>query len=117
VALDPADLPSRFDAAVIGERERAFSNALFAEAQRNGAAVAVTAGARPTAVYPAGREPAVQAVVPAATTAARDDLGAGDVFAAAFFVALREGMPAALRVTSVGAAAIAHRTDIEATLG
>ena len=128
VALDPADIPPRFDAAVIGERERAFSDALFAEAQRNGAAVAVTAGARPTAVYPAGREPGVRAVVPAATTAARDDLGAGDVFAAAFFVALREGMPAAeaaafgnaaaaLRVTAVGTAAIARRTDIEATLG
>ncbi len=92
VALDPAALPSHFDAAVIGERERPFSDALFEAARRNGATVAVTAGARPTAVYPAGIEPGVQAVVPAATTAARDDLGAGDVFAATFFVALHEGM-------------------------
>ncbi len=128
VALDPATLPSHFDAAVIGERERAYCDALFEAARRKGAAVAVTAGARPTAVYPAGIEPGVQAVVPAATTPARDDLGAGDVFAATFFVALNEGIPAAeaaafgnaaaaLRVTSVGAAAIAHRTEIEATLG
>lgn len=127
VALDPASVPSRFDAAVIGERERAFSDALFEVAQRGGATVAVTAGARPTAVYPAGVEPVLQAVPPS-TTMARDDLGAGDVFAAAFFVALHEGMSAAeaaafgnvaaaLRVTAVGAKAIARRTDIEATLG
>ncbi len=127
VALDPATVPSRFDAAVIGERERACCETLFEAAQRSGATMAVTAGAQPTAVYPAGEEPVVQAVVPS-TTAARDDLGAGDVFAATFFVALREGMPAAeaavfgnaaaaLRVTAVGAAAIAQRTEIEATLG
>lgn len=127
VALDPATVPSHFHAAVIGERERAFSDALFEAARRSGATVAVTAGAGPTAVYPAGVEPVGQAVVPS-TAAARDDLGAGDVFAAAFFVALREGMPAAgaaafgnaaaaLRVTAVGAKAIARRAEIEATLG
>jgi sugar/nucleoside kinase (ribokinase family) len=127
VALDPSTVPSRFDAAVIGERERACGDALFEMARRSGATVAVTAGARPTSVYPTGEEPVVQAVVPSAS-AARDDLGAGDVFAAAFFVALHEGMSpaeaaafgnaaAALRVTAVGAKAIARRAEIEATLG
>jgi sugar/nucleoside kinase (ribokinase family) len=127
VALDPATVPSRFDAAVIGERERACCDTLFEAARRAGATVAVTAGARPTAVYPPGEEPVAQTVAPSPTTA-RDDLGAGDVFAAAFFVGLHEGMPAAeaaafgnaaatLRVTAGGATAIARRTEIEATLG
>lgn len=126
VELDPATFPSRFDAAVIGERERACCDALFEAAQRSGASVAVTAGARPTAVYPPGEEPVVKAVVPSLADAC-DDLGAGDVFAAAFFVALHEGMSAAkaaafgnvaaaLRVTAVGTGAIARRADIEATL-
>jgi sugar/nucleoside kinase (ribokinase family) len=126
VALDRASIPSRFDAAVIGERERACCDALFEAAQPIGATVAVTAGGRPTTVYPAGEEQDIQAVVPSIAPA-RDDLGAGDVFAAAFFVALHDGMSipratafgnaaAALRVTGVGAKAIARRTEIEATL-
>lgn len=127
VALAPATLPARFDAAVIGERERDSCDTLFETARRDGATVAVTAGARPTTVYPAGEEPVVQAVVPS-TASARDDLGAGDVFAAAFFVALFEGRPAgeaaafgnaaaALRVADMGAGAIARREEIQAALG
>ena len=57
-----------------------------------------------------------------------DDVGAGDVFAAAFFVALREGHPtraaaafanaaAAVRIAGAGADAIGDRTAIEARLG
>jgi sugar/nucleoside kinase (ribokinase family) len=125
--LDPATLPSRFDAAVIGERERDSCDTLFETARRNGATVAVTAGARPTTVYPAGEKSVAQAVV-ASAASARDDLGAGDVFAAAFFVALFEGRPAreaaafgnaaaALRVADVGAGAISRREEIEAALG
>jgi sugar/nucleoside kinase (ribokinase family) len=127
VALDPNTLPARFDAAVIGERERDGCAALFEAARHAGAPVAVTAGARPTMVYPAGGGPVVRAAVPS-TAAVRDDLGAGDVFAAAFFVALFEGMSAAgaaafgnvaaaLRVGGVGAEAIGRRAEIEAALG
>jgi sugar/nucleoside kinase (ribokinase family) len=57
----------------------------------------------------------------------RDDLGAGDVFAAAFFVALHEGLSperaaafgnaaAAVRIEGVGADAIGDRSAIEARL-
>lgn len=126
VALDPATLPPRFDAAVVGERERDSCHALFRAARRAGATVAVTAGARPTTVYPAWNEPPVGVVVPS-RAAARDDLGAGDVFAAAFFVGLFEDMSptqaavfgnaaASLRVADVGAGAIGRRVDIEAAL-
>jgi sugar/nucleoside kinase (ribokinase family) len=56
-----------------------------------------------------------------------DDVGAGDVFAAAFFVALREGHPArpaaafanaaaAVRITGAGAGAIGGRAAVEARL-
>jgi sugar/nucleoside kinase (ribokinase family) len=65
--------------------------------------------------------------LPVPTAAAEepgDDMGAGDVFAAAFFTALREGQPArdaatfagaaaALRIAGAGASAIAARTEIE----
>jgi sugar/nucleoside kinase (ribokinase family) len=57
----------------------------------------------------------------------RDDLGAGDVFAAAFFVALHEGLAparaaafagaaASLRIEGAGADAIGDRAAIEARL-
>jgi sugar/nucleoside kinase (ribokinase family) len=57
-----------------------------------------------------------------------DDVGAGDVFAAAFFVALREGHPAraaaafanaaaAVRIAGAGAGAIGGRAAVEARLG
>jgi sugar/nucleoside kinase (ribokinase family) len=57
-----------------------------------------------------------------------DDVGAGDVFAAAFFVALHEGRPAraaaafanaaaAVRIAGAGAGAIGDRAAIEARLG
>jgi sulfofructose kinase len=57
----------------------------------------------------------------------RDDLGAGDVFAAAFFVALDEGLPperaaafgnatAAIRIEGSGSDAIGDRSAIEARL-
>ena len=59
--------------------------------------------------------------------AVHDDLGAGDVFAAAFFVALREGRPAecaasfanaaaAIRIEGLGASAIGSRAEIDARM-
>jgi sugar/nucleoside kinase (ribokinase family) len=56
-----------------------------------------------------------------------DDIGAGDVFAAAFFIALAEGRPpalaadfanaaAAVRMSGAGARAIGDRAAIEARL-
>jgi hypothetical protein len=195
VALDPALLPERFDAAVISEQECRDCNALFAAARACGGCVAVTAGARPATVHlpapahtPAPAATPTRAPVPSSapipsptppapipsppsptptitpsptpttttpssapttttpsptpTTAptrvvqtplppllgVRDDLGAGDVFAAAFFVALAEGRTplqaatlgnaaAAVRIAGDGATAIGDRARIEAVAG
>ncbi|HEX4115042.1 MAG TPA: PfkB family carbohydrate kinase [Solirubrobacteraceae bacterium] len=128
VALDPDLLPERFSAAVISEDECEGCHALFTVARRGGAYVAVTAGSRPATVHlptPAA-ESVLQTGVPRIVEA-RDDLGAGDVFAAAFFVALHEGhgpleaatfanAAAAMRIAEVGAGAIATRGRIEATM-
>jgi hypothetical protein len=128
VDLDPNLLPEHFSAAVISEDECRSCHALFTVARRGGAYVAVTAGSRPTTVHlptPAAGS-VLQTEVPRFVEA-RDDLGAGDVFAAAFFVALSEGRnpleaatfanaAAALRIASVGPGAIASRARIEETL-
>jgi hypothetical protein len=109
VALDPAVLPRGFDAAVISEQERPMCDALFSAARRCGAHVAVTAGSRSATVYlptAAGRE-VIQTALPP-IVAVRDDVGAGDVFAAAFFVALSEGR-APLDATRFGNAAATVR--------
>ncbi|HEY2631823.1 MAG TPA: PfkB family carbohydrate kinase [Solirubrobacteraceae bacterium] len=122
VALSPAAIPSRFDAAVIGEREHHYCDALFEGARGNEAPIAVTAGPEPTTVYLGGEESVMQAAVPATATVS-DDLGAGDVFAAAFFVSLLDGMTAAdaatfgnaaatFRVMGVGAEAVGTRAQI-----
>jgi hypothetical protein len=127
VDLDPQSLPERFSAAVISEEECESCHALFTAARRGGAYVAVTAGSRPATVHlptPVAGS-VVQTEVPRLVKA-RDDLGAGDVFAAAFFVALSEGRDpleaatfgntaAALRIAGVGPGAIATRSRIEAT--
>jgi len=90
-----------------------------------GATVAVTDGAAPnTLLLPDGRELALD--VPSIDVA-RDDLGAGDVFAAAFFVALAEGQApadaagfanaaAAVRMQGDGAGAIGDRDAVLARL-
>jgi hypothetical protein len=124
--LDPAMLPPRFQAAVIGEQECDSCHALFAAARHCGACVAVTAGSRPTTVHQPNTDSSsvVQAAVPRALVV-RDDLGAGDVFAAAFFISLRNGSSvpraaafgnaaAVARIAGVGPDAIAGRTQIEA---
>lgn len=151
VELDPALLPERFDAAVISEHECASCHELFSAARRCGAHVAVTAGARPTtvhapsagadavlpgthtdairhathtdAVLPGTRASSVMQTPPPPTVIMRDDIGAGDVFAAAFFVALAEGRTplqaatfgnaaAALRIAGVGPSTIGRREAI-----
>lgn len=113
------------DALVLSEHERASCAGLIAAASETGAVVAITAGARPTTLLTSDGGEA-QVAVPAIERP-RDDLGAGDVFAAAFFVALAEGQPparaaafangaAAVRVSGVGADAIGDREAIEAHL-
>jgi len=126
VPLAPESLPERWDAAVVGAHEAPSCAALIASARRSGAVVAVTAGAAPTTVHSATgavRVPAFAA--PAAGHEPGADLGAGDVFAAAFFVALREGADpqraaiignaaAAVRMAGAGPGAVGRRAQIEA---
>jgi hypothetical protein len=129
-ALERALLPARCDAIVISSDERESCASLLAQAgEQAGAAqaarplLAVTDAAGPTELYLAdGR----RASVPVATVAqSRDDMGAGDVFAAAFFVALVEGSSpvaaaafanaaAAVRIAGSGPAAIGERAAIDA---
>jgi sugar/nucleoside kinase (ribokinase family) len=124
--LNAALLPRRFDAAVISEHERPHCGALFAAARACAARVAVTAGSRPATVYAYahGEERVLRGANPHAVEV-RDDIGAGDVFAAAFFVALSEGSDplaaasfanaaAAVRISGIGPVAIGTRTQIEA---
>jgi pfkB family carbohydrate kinase len=128
VALDRSLLPERFYAAVISEQERPHCRALFAAARECSAYVAVTAGSRPASVhaYADGDERVLRGAMPHAV-AVRDELGAGDVFAAAFFVALAEGRDplaattfanaaAAVRIAAAGAGAIGSRARIEARI-
>jgi sugar/nucleoside kinase (ribokinase family) len=130
--LEPAMLPERCDAIVISETERSSCSSLLAGARDRGAGttaggplIAVTAQAAPTTIrLPDGQIIKIQ--VPAIERV-RDDIGAGDVFSAAFFVALGEGRgphdaaafanaAAALRIAGAGAAAIGDRAAIESRL-
>lgn len=118
-------LPRECSAVVISEQERAACGPLLTMAAANGAVLAITAGPGATSVRPPGGE--VTRVSAPVVTEPRDDLGAGDVFAAAFFVALHEGLSperaavrgnaaAAIRVEGVGAGAIGDRGAIEGLL-
>jgi sugar/nucleoside kinase (ribokinase family) len=124
--LPPELLPERCDAWVLSERERECCAEAAAHAAAAGAVVAVTAGAHPTELLLRGDEVSRVPVPPLA--APLDDLGAGDVFAAAFFVALYEGLPparaaafanaaAAVRLAGVGPGAIGDRCAVGARLG
>jgi hypothetical protein len=117
------ELAERCRAIVVSEHEHAACAALIDAGLGAGALVAITAGAEPnTLLLPDGRESKL--AVPRVEDA-RDDLGAGDVFAAAFFVALAEGRElepavafanaaAAVRMQGIGAQAIGERPAIEA---
>jgi sugar/nucleoside kinase (ribokinase family) len=123
--LRPELLPERCDAWVLSERERECCAEPAAHAAAAGAAVAVTAGEHPIELQlPHGE--LLHVPVPA-IAAPVEDLGAGDVFAAAFFIALCEGLPspraaafanaaAAVRVAGTGAGAIGDRRAITAQL-
>jgi sugar/nucleoside kinase (ribokinase family) len=120
-----AALAGTCDALVVSEQERASCASLIATASAAGAVVAVTAGAHPnTILAPNGN--AFELDVPVLEDAV-DDLGAGDVFAAAFFIALSDGRSplaaasfanaaAAVRMCGTGADAIGGRAAIEARL-
>ncbi|HXW58194.1 MAG TPA: PfkB family carbohydrate kinase [Solirubrobacteraceae bacterium] len=122
----PAALaPARWDALVVSERERAACAGLIERSRSLGAVAAITAQDAPTKVLEPDGPPVLCDVAPAARV--RDDLGAGDVFAAALFVALREGRgaeeaarfasaAAALRVEGLGARSIAARAEVERRL-
>lgn len=125
VAPPPQLLPERCDAIVLSAGERESCAELVAHARAGGALLAVTAGAQPTAIeLPDGT---LLHAPPPPVRAPLDDIGAGDVFAAALFVALREGRPpaqaaafanaaAAVRIAGSGPAAIGDRRALEARL-
>jgi sugar/nucleoside kinase (ribokinase family) len=118
-------LAARCQALVVSEHEHASCRALLDGAVRAGAVCAITAGGAPTTILLA-RGRTLELDVPAVDDA-RDDLGAGDVFAAAFFTALAEGAgaeraadfanaAAAVRMQGTGAEAIGDRRAIAARL-
>ncbi len=113
------------DAVVLSRLELAVCEQLVARARDGGALVALTAGEQPSTILVAGADPIVQPVCPIEQPV--DDLGAGDVFAAALFTGLAEGRPpaqagalanaaAALRMTGAGPEAVARRERIEAVI-
>ena len=112
-------------AIVVSEHERGGCSTLIARARAAGATVAITDGAAPSTVLLGDGSALALDVPPIADP--RDDLGAGDVFAAAFFVALAERRPpadaagfataaAAVRIQGEGAGAVGRRDEIEARL-
>jgi 1D-myo-inositol 3-kinase len=121
-ALDLALLPAHCDAIVVSRSERECCAALLDPSRARGPLVAVTAAANPVELHLPGGEVA-HVDVPAVEQLC-DDIGAGDVFAAAFFVELAAGdtptaaaafanAAAAVRIGSGGAAAIGDRRRIE----
>jgi 1D-myo-inositol 3-kinase len=123
IAESVADL---CDAVVVSQHERLSCAALLTRASAVGALVAVTDGSAPMTLE-LGDGDVVTLDVPDVGTAV-DDLGAGDVFAAAFFVALAidQRSPvdaaafataaAAVRMQGVGPGGIGDRAAIEARL-
>ena len=83
-----AALGDELHAAVMNARERPLCAPLVDRALAHGAAIAVTDEGDPNVVVQDGR---VELVQPEPLEVARQDLGAGDVYAAAFFVALAGG--------------------------
>jgi len=115
----------RADVVVISEQERGVCAELIERARAAGALIAVTDGGRPSTILAPGGTPIELAVHQLGSPA--DDLGAGDVYAAALFTALAEGRgpaqagslantAAAMRMRGLGPNAIAERAEIEARL-
>jgi hypothetical protein len=119
-------LARRCDALVLGAPERGACSELIEATCASGGLVAVTDGPRPALLLgPGGSRVVVEVPQPPVV---RDDLGAGDVYAAALFIALAAGEPperaaavanaaAALRIAGHGAGAIAHAQALEQRLG
>jgi sugar/nucleoside kinase (ribokinase family) len=122
---EAAAVAARCDALVLSAEERASCAELIELATSAGSIVVVTAGPGPNTILKRdGRELEVEV---AALAAPSDDLGAGDVFAAALFVGLSQGRAereatdfanaaAAVRMQGVGAGAVGHAPAIEARL-
>ncbi len=113
------------DVLVLSRLEMGVCEELVASARQAGALIALTAGEQPSTILAPGSEPIEQPVH--AIERPADDLGAGDVYAAALFTGLAEGRrpaqagalanaAATLRMTGTGAEAIARRPEIEAAL-
>lgn len=124
-STEAAAVADRCHAVVVNEHERASCMQLIDRAGAARAVVAITAGARPTTILEPGREE-IALAVPALEHAV-EDLGAGDVFASAFFIALSDGRSAsdaagfanaaaAVRMSGVGADAIGGLAAIQARL-
>jgi sugar/nucleoside kinase (ribokinase family) len=113
------------DALVISSHERQACTPLLDRARESGTVIAITAGERPGTMLLA--DGSTLATPVAALEAPVEDLGAGDVYAAALFVALAEGREpydaaafagaaAAVRMMGAGAGAIGDRDAIERRL-
>jgi 1D-myo-inositol 3-kinase len=124
-AIEMQSVADSCHALVVSAHERACCSALIARASAAGAVVAITDGAEPNTLLLAGESP-LSVAVPTLETPG-DDLGAGDVFAAAFFVGLVEGRSpsdavsfanaaAAVRMGGAGAGAIGHRDAVLARM-
>jgi sugar/nucleoside kinase (ribokinase family) len=127
--LDRAELPQHCDAIVLSEAERESCAALLTptatDDDSRGPVIAVTHGEAPTELHLPGGATVNVDVAPVERIC--DDLGAGDVFAAAFFIALHDGetpraaaeianAAAAVRVAAQGAGAIGDRAAIDARI-
>jgi sugar/nucleoside kinase (ribokinase family) len=121
-ALDLALLPARCDAIVFSQSERECCAALLDPSRARAPIVAVTAAANAVELHLPGGD-VTHVDVPAVEEMC-DDIGAGDVFAAAFFVALAGGetppaaaalanAAAAVRIGAGGAAAIGDRRRVQ----
>jgi sugar/nucleoside kinase (ribokinase family) len=110
------------DAIVLSDQERSACEPLIDRARAAGTTVAITAGPGATEILLPAGGPLELSLEPIEDPA--DDLGAGDVYAAAFFTMLADGLPAveagrlagaaaALRMLGVGPGAIARRPEIE----
>jgi len=114
------------NALVLSEHERANCARLIDRASAAGAVIAITAGERPTTIIAPHNRRHAELQVPAIERPA-SDLGAGDVFAAAFFLALADradpldaarfaNAAAAVRMSGTDADAIGDLDELEARL-
>jgi sugar/nucleoside kinase (ribokinase family) len=126
VPLDRDSVPAQLDAVVFSQAEHiSCSPLLQLEGPAAEAVVAITAGSQATELRLPGGE--TQSVASIGVRDPREDLGAGDVFAAALFIALWRGegaveavryasAAAAVRVRGLGGAAVGGPAAIQAAL-